>query len=124
MLVDRELDHLPPGARWREWMHRVESAIFAASEPAGRETLARIVGKSCSIELLIDDIREDCALAGRVDAIAFAGGAAEVVDWKSDIDPTEAECASMPDSLKTTCAPPARRGCLHDPGTVRWVASQ
>jgi hypothetical protein len=50
-LFDRELDHLPPEVRWREWMHRVEATIFAASEPVGRETLARIVGKSCSIEL-------------------------------------------------------------------------
>lgn len=72
-LFDRELDHLPPEARWREWMHRVEATIFAASEPVTRETLARIVGKSCSIELLIDDIREE--LRGRpYDLVAVAGG--------------------------------------------------
>lgn len=72
-LFDRELDHLPPEARWREWMHRVEAAIFAASEPVGRETLARIVGKGCSIDLLIDDIREE--LRGRpYDLVAVAGG--------------------------------------------------
>jgi segregation and condensation protein B len=70
---DRELDHLPPEARWREWMNRVEATIFAASEPVTRETLARIVGKSCSIELLIDDIREE--LRGRpYDLVAVAGG--------------------------------------------------
>ncbi|ESZ31319.1 hypothetical protein X732_30395 [Mesorhizobium sp. L2C066B000] len=33
------------------------------SEPVTREVLARIVGKSCSIDLLIDDIREE--LRGR-----------------------------------------------------------
>lgn len=72
-LFDRELDHLPPEARWREWMHRVEATIFAASEPVNRETLARIVGKSCSIDLLIDDIREE--LRGRpYDLVAVAGG--------------------------------------------------
>lgn len=72
-LFDRELDHLPPAVRWREWMHRVEATIFAASEPVGRETLARIVGKSCSIDLLIDDIREE--LCGRpYDLVAVAGG--------------------------------------------------
>ncbi|MCO5066515.1 MAG: SMC-Scp complex subunit ScpB [Rhizobiaceae bacterium] len=72
-LFDRELDHLPPQARWREWMNRVEATIFAASEPVGRETLARIVGKSCSIDLLIDDIREE--LRGRpYDLVAVAGG--------------------------------------------------
>ncbi|MER8758122.1 SMC-Scp complex subunit ScpB [Mesorhizobium sp. M0976] len=72
-LFDRELDHLPLEARWREWMHRVEATIFAASEPVGRETLAKIVGKSCTIDLLIDDIREE--LRGRpYDLVAVAGG--------------------------------------------------
>ncbi|UVK35524.1 SMC-Scp complex subunit ScpB (plasmid) [Mesorhizobium sp. AR10] len=72
-LFDQELDHLPPEARWREWMHRVEATIFAANEPVGRETLARIVGKGCSIDLLIDDIREE--LRGRpYDLVAVAGG--------------------------------------------------
>jgi len=72
-LFDRELEQLPPDARWREWMHRVEATIFAASEPVGRETLARIVGKNCSIDLLIDDIREE--LRGRpYDLVSVAGG--------------------------------------------------
>lgn len=72
-LFDRELDHLPPEARWREWMNRVEAVIFAAEEPVNRETLARIVGKTCSIDLLIDDIREE--LRGRpYDLVAVAGG--------------------------------------------------
>lgn len=54
-------------------MHRCEATIFAANEPVGRETLARIVGKSCSIDLLIDDIREE--LRGRpYDLVAVAGG--------------------------------------------------
>lgn len=53
--------------------NRVEATIFAASEPVTRETLARIVGKTCSIDLLIDDIREE--LRGRpYDLIAVAGG--------------------------------------------------
>ncbi|TIR59803.1 MAG: SMC-Scp complex subunit ScpB, partial [Mesorhizobium sp.] len=26
-LFDRELDHLPPEARWREWKNRVEATI-------------------------------------------------------------------------------------------------
>lgn len=44
-----------------------------ASEPVNRETLARIVGKSCSIDLLIDDIREE--LRGRpYDLVAVVGG--------------------------------------------------
>jgi len=83
-LFDRELDHLPPEARWREWMHRVEATIFAASEPVGRETLAKIVGKGCSIDLLIDDIREE--LRGRpYDLVAVAGG------WKHLTRPAYAD---------------------------------
>ncbi|UVC17982.1 SMC-Scp complex subunit ScpB [Mesorhizobium onobrychidis] len=83
-LFDRELDHLPPDARWREWMHRVEATIFAASEPVTRETLARVVGKSCSIDLLIDDIREE--LRGRpYDLVAAAGG------WKHLTRPAYAD---------------------------------
>jgi len=83
-LFDRELDHLPPDVRWREWMHRVEATIFAASEPVTRETLARIVGKSCSIDLLIDDIREE--LRGRpYDLVALAGG------WKHLTRPAYAD---------------------------------
>ncbi|MER8604863.1 SMC-Scp complex subunit ScpB [Mesorhizobium sp. M1233] len=54
-------------------MRRVEATIFAASEPVTRETLARVVGKGCSIDLLIDDIREE--LRGRpYDLVAVAGG--------------------------------------------------
>jgi segregation and condensation protein B len=83
-LFDRELDHLPPDARWREWMHRVEATIFAASEPVDRETLAKIVGKSCSIDLLIDDIREE--LRGRpYDLVSVAGG------WKHLTRPAYAD---------------------------------
>jgi chromosome segregation and condensation protein ScpB len=83
-LFDRELDHLPPEARWREWMNRVEATIFAASKPVARETLARIVGKTCSIDLLIDDIREE--LRGRpYDLVAVAGG------WKHLTRPAYAD---------------------------------
>ncbi|BCG97769.1 transcriptional regulator (plasmid) [Mesorhizobium sp. 131-2-1] len=83
-MFDRELDHLPPEARWREWMHRIEATIFAASEPVTREVLARVVGKSCSIDLLIDDIREE--LRGRpYDLVAVAGG------WKHLTRPAYAD---------------------------------
>lgn len=65
-------------------MNRVEATIFAASEPVGRDTLARIVGKSCSIDLLIDDIREE--LRGRpYDLVAVAGG------WKHLTRPAYAD---------------------------------
>jgi ATP-dependent exoDNAse (exonuclease V) beta subunit len=70
---------------------------------------------------------EPSALAGRIDAIAFAGDAAEVVvDWKSDIDATEADmrlhAGQLEDYLRTTGAV---RGALvyMTPGIVRWVTS-
>lgn len=72
-LLDTELEHLPPELRWREWMGRIEAVIFAASTPVTRETLARVVGRSCNIELIIDDIRAE--LAGRpYELVAVAGG--------------------------------------------------
>lgn len=72
-LFDRELEELPPELRWREWMMRVEAVIFAAAEPVSRETLARVVGRDCSIDLLIDDLREE--LRDRpYEIVAIAGG--------------------------------------------------
>ncbi|QKX00273.1 MULTISPECIES: SMC-Scp complex subunit ScpB [unclassified Agrobacterium] len=72
-LLDRELEDLPPELRWREWMLRVEAVIFAAAEPMSRETLTRVVGKDCSIDLIIDDLREE--LRDRpYDIVAVAGG--------------------------------------------------
>ncbi|YBV93990.1 SMC-Scp complex subunit ScpB (plasmid) [Phyllobacteriaceae bacterium JZ32] len=73
VLYDRELEDLPPALRWREWMLRVEAVIFASAEPVTRETLARVVGKDCSIDLLIDDLREK--LRDRpYELVAVAGG--------------------------------------------------
>jgi len=72
-LLDTELEHLPPELRWREWMGRVEAVIFAASEPVTREVLARVIGKNCNIDLIIDDIRDE--LRGRpYELVAVAGG--------------------------------------------------
>ncbi|WP_167434554.1 SMC-Scp complex subunit ScpB [Mesorhizobium helmanticense] len=54
-------------------MGRVEAVIFAASTPVTRETLARVVGKHCNIEMIIDDIRAD--LSGRpYELVSVAGG--------------------------------------------------
>jgi segregation and condensation protein B len=73
ILYDRELEDLPPELRWREWMLRVEAVIFAAAEPVTRETLARVVGKDCSIDLLIDDLTEE--LRDRpYELVSIAGG--------------------------------------------------
>ncbi|MDQ0562374.1 chromosome segregation and condensation protein ScpB [Rhizobium mesoamericanum] len=47
--------------------------IFAAAEPVSREVLARAVGQNCSIELLIDDLRDELR-DRRYDIVAVAGG--------------------------------------------------
>jgi segregation and condensation protein B len=73
LTLDRELEDLPANLRWREWMGRVEAVIFASAEPVTREILARVVGKTCKLDLLIDDIREE--LRGRpYELISVAGG--------------------------------------------------
>lgn len=73
ILLDTELERLLPELRWREWMGRVEAVIFAASAPVSRETLARVVGNSCNLDLIIDDIRAE--LAGRpYELVSVAGG--------------------------------------------------
>ena len=71
--LDLELEDLTAPARWREWMGRVEAAIFASAEPVLRENLARVVGKACNLELIIDDIRDE--LRGRpYEIVSVAGG--------------------------------------------------
>jgi chromosome segregation and condensation protein ScpB len=72
-LFDAELADMPPDLRWREWMGRVEAVIFASPEPVGRDALARVVGRDCSLDLLIADIRDE--LRGRpYELVAVAGG--------------------------------------------------
>ncbi|MEY9404500.1 segregation and condensation protein B [Bradyrhizobium japonicum] len=71
--LDIELAELPPELRWREWMGRVEAVIFASPAPVTREVLARVVGRDCKIDLIIDDIRDE--LRGRpYELVSVAGG--------------------------------------------------
>ena len=58
---DRELADLPPELRWREWKARVEAVLFAAAKPVTRDVLARVVGRDCALDLLLDDLKEDFA---------------------------------------------------------------
>jgi segregation and condensation protein B len=55
-LLDVELMDLPPAARWREWLLRVEAAIFASAKPVAREALVRLVGEACRFDDLIADL--------------------------------------------------------------------
>jgi len=68
---DRELSDLPPELRWREWKARVEAVLFAAAKPVTRDILARVVGRECALELLLDDLKED--LRGRPVELVRAG---------------------------------------------------
>src|SRR5271167_3020122 len=71
--LDRELEDLPPPARWREWMGRVEAVVFASAQPVLRENLAKVVGNTCNLDLIIDDIKDE--LRGRpYEIVAVAGG--------------------------------------------------
>ena len=77
---------------------------------------------------LLEDSSKRRALAGRIDAIAYTGDRADVVvDWKSDVDPSDADirlhAGQLEDYLRATGAP---RGALvyMTPGLVRWVAGQ
>src|SRR5690348_4241824 len=61
--LDRDLADLPAELRWREWCARVEAVVFAAADPVPRETLAKVVGLGCPLDLLLEDIRSE--LRGR-----------------------------------------------------------
>jgi segregation and condensation protein B len=71
--LDVELADLPLAARWREWMLRVEAAIFASAKPVPREALVRLVGQTCRFDDLIADLAQE--LRGRpYDLVLVAGG--------------------------------------------------
>jgi segregation and condensation protein B len=71
--LDVKLLELPPAARWREWMLRVEAAIFASDRPVPREALVRLVGDDCRFDDLIADLIHE--LRGRpYDLTLVAGG--------------------------------------------------
>jgi hypothetical protein len=72
---------------------------------------------------LLEEGLKPRALAGRIDAVACAE---VVVDWKSDVDPSDADirlhAGQLEDYLRVTAAP---RGALvyMTPGLVRWVVA-
>ena len=72
-LFDVDLADLPRQAHWREWMGRVEAAIFASPAPVPRETLARLVGRQCRLDDLIADIQDELR-ARPYELVCVAGG--------------------------------------------------
>jgi segregation and condensation protein B len=59
--LDRDLAELHPDQRWREWMRRIEAVLFASATPVTRDNLAKVVGQTVSIDLLIEDLIFDLA---------------------------------------------------------------
>jgi chromosome segregation and condensation protein ScpB len=107
---DAELSALPPELRWREWMGRVEAVIFASPEPVTREVLAKVVGRDCSLDLLIDDIRGE--LRGRpYELVAVAGGwqhrtrksFAEAIQVATGLGTDNPKPLSQPEALVLLC---------------------
>jgi segregation and condensation protein B len=89
---DPELAELPLEARWREWMSRIEAVLFAAPQPVERDILARVVGRTASIELLIEDVRAE--LQGKpYDVVRVAGG------WQFRTRPAYAEAIAAARAL-------------------------
>jgi segregation and condensation protein B len=89
---DAELDDLPEGMRWREWMGRVEAAIFASIIPVTREKLAMLVGKSCKLDELIGDIADE--LRARPYELAFVAGGYQFRTKSRFADAIRAACSS------------------------------
>jgi segregation and condensation protein B len=72
-VLDVDLMDWPAAARWREWMLRIEAAIFASAKPVPREALVRVVGQNCRFDDLIADLIHE--LRGRpYDLVQAAGG--------------------------------------------------
>ena len=72
-LFDADLFDLPQAMRWREWMGRVEAAIFASPAPVTRDALTKLIGRACNLDDLISDIRDELR-ARPYDLVYVAGG--------------------------------------------------
>ncbi len=91
---DRELYDLPPELRWREWKARVEAVLLAAAKPVTRDILARLVGRDCALELLLDDLKED--LRGRPIELVRAGEALPFTPARRSARPSARPSTSRP----------------------------
>jgi segregation and condensation protein B len=98
--LDTELADLPPAARWREWMLRVEAAIFASARPVPREALVRVVGQTCRFDDLIADLVQE--LRGRPYDLALVGGGYALRTKPASPPPSE---RPIPAGCRTTASP-------------------
>jgi chromosome segregation and condensation protein ScpB len=70
--LDTELSDLTPSMRRSAWMARIEAVLFQSNEPVGRDILARVVGRSCNIDELVEEIQGE--LTARPYEIVFTAG--------------------------------------------------
>lgn len=111
--LDTELADLPSELRWREWMGRIEAAIFASAEPVPREALARLVGKSCVLDDLIADIRGELK-ARPYDLVAIAGG------WQHRTRPRFVEAIRAVSKLPDRSAPDLSKAEFEVLALIAW----
>jgi segregation and condensation protein B len=57
---------------WRKWKGSVATATLSARDPLPRETLARLIGQGCNLDVLLTDIV--AALRRRPYDIVFVAG--------------------------------------------------
>lgn len=69
---DRELLELPAELRWREWMMRVEAAVFASPKPVPRSVLALLIGSTVLLDDVIAAIQSE--LASRPYELVYVAG--------------------------------------------------
>jgi segregation and condensation protein B len=108
-LFDRELQDLPAELRWREWMGRIEAVLFASQTPIPREELQKLIGFSASLDLLIEDIRDELK-ARPYEVIQVDGGwmyrtkvrFADAIKAAADLGPQRAEFNEM--EMAVLCA--------------------
>ena len=92
-LIDAELADLPPEMRWREWMGRIEAAIFASAEPVPREMLAMLIGREVVLDEVIADIQDE--LKARPYELVFVAGG-----WAHRTRPRFAEAIRAASTLR------------------------
>jgi len=119
LALDAAEDGVPPDAD-----EITATALRALHLPEVAALRVRLVSE-WPIYSVLSGRTETIGLAGRIDAIAYDGERAEVViDWKSDIDPSEADMRLHAEQIQQYLrATGASRGALvyMTPGIIRWI---
>jgi hypothetical protein len=98
---------------WREWMGRVEAAIFASPAPITREALGKLVARGCNFDEVISDIRED--LRARPYELVHVAGGYHLRTGRGTPSPFGCRCRSMPITFRSSRSPIELRFLWGDP---------